>query len=170
MIQPLIFTVLFMFGTSFHGCEGCRNSWISFEGMCYSFNNTRMNWFHASHACKASDAWLVDVQNKAESDFLKSTINRLHAHENPQQVGYWTGGNDLDFEGQWVWEYPAQTSMTFTDWYPGEPNNIWYDKRAEDCVVLWGHANYGYQWNDQPCDIEDYFVCKMKDPSTEVIG
>ena len=47
----------------------------------------------------------------------------------PQQIGYWCAGNDLEVEGQWAWGYPEGERMRYTNWFPGEPNNIWYDSR-----------------------------------------
>ncbi|KAL4231632.1 hypothetical protein ACF0H5_009212 [Mactra antiquata] len=171
MNLSLLFTILIVIGTSFHSCKGCPNSWIAFEGMCYSFNTTKMNWFHAAHACREQNGWLVDIQTKTVNDFVKSTINRLHAHDDAEHVGYWTGGNDLDVERQFVWGYPgSQSPVTYTDWFQGEPNNNWNNRREEDCIVLWGRSQYGYQWNDQPCENVDYFICKTGDASTAVVG
>ncbi|KAH3768855.1 hypothetical protein DPMN_170071 [Dreissena polymorpha] len=45
----------------------------------------------------------------------------------PQKVGYWTSANDLEVEGRWVWDYPSDNVVLYTDWHMGEPNNNWYN-------------------------------------------
>ncbi|XP_060562438.1 CD209 antigen-like protein C [Ruditapes philippinarum] len=149
--------------------SACPNGWITFNGNCYSFVTTKQTWFHAAKACRDLDAKLVDVKSKDEEEFLKRTIKHQHVHDNPQTIGYWTSGNDLAVEGTWVWGYPEGIPMTTTDWFRGEPNNHWYDGREEDCVALWGHDSHAYQWNDQPCDIQDFYICKAAD-DVDVIG
>ena len=38
-------------------------------------------------------------------------------------IGYWTSGNDLAVEGTWTWGFPEGDLFSYTNWYPGEPNN-----------------------------------------------
>ncbi|XP_060591267.1 CD209 antigen-like protein C isoform X3 [Ruditapes philippinarum] len=149
--------------------SACPNGWITFNGNCYSFVTTKQTWFHAAKACHDLDAKLVDVKSKDEEEFLKRTIKHQHLHDDPQTIGYWTSGNDLAVEGTWVWGYPEGIPMTTTDWFPGEPNNSWYNGREEDCVALWGHDSHDYQWNDQPCDNQDFYICKAAD-DVDVVG
>ena len=75
---------------------------------------------------------------KGQQQFGRTTYNRkvcsrysmIFFISDPQKIGYWTSGNDLAVEGQFVWGYPEESSMTYTDWFPGEPNNAFYDKRS----------------------------------------
>ncbi|KAH3775354.1 perlucin-like protein isoform X1 [Dreissena polymorpha] len=139
----------------------CPDNWITFHGHCYTFSINQTNWFHAAKTCHDLGAQLVIIETDVEDAFLKTTIQHLHAHDDPQTVGYWTGANDLDVEGHWVWGYPSDIVVRYTDWHAGEPNNNWAGK-PEDCVVLWGQFNFGYQWNDQTCSNVDYhYICEL---------
>ena len=72
-------------------------------------------------------------------DFVKGIVGFLSSERivfyvrllnlDPQTIGYWTSGNDLDTEGHWVWGLTEGNGMTHIDWFPGEPNNVWYDGR-----------------------------------------
>ena len=35
---------------------------------------------------------------------------------------YWTNGNDIETENNWVWGLPSGTPWTFKDWETSEPN------------------------------------------------
>ena len=38
-------------------------------------------------------------------------------------TSFWTGGNDIESEGNWVWGYPnGQTMAEYVNWYENEPN------------------------------------------------
>ena len=76
---------------------------------------------------------LVTVNNQAEQDWLVTTFGGTD--------GLWTGLTDKVTEGQFKWA-SGETS-TYTNWYPGEPNN---GGGNEDYVGM----NYGGAgiWND----------------------
>lgn len=67
---------------------------------------------------------------------------------------FWTGGNDIDVEGQWRW-VTSGNPFTFTDWGPGEPNDTGGN---EDCMLLL--SNTGYTWNDLPCSTNSLYICE----------
>ncbi|XP_053372507.1 perlucin-like protein, partial [Mercenaria mercenaria] len=146
---------------------GCPKTWLTFNGNCYSFVDTRLNWFRATNACKEKSAILVDITSTAEDDFVRHTVQHLHAHEDPDAIGYWISGNDLAVEGHWVWGYPNDIPMAYADWRHGEPNNRDANKMPEDCAILWGR--YNYTWNDITCYSEEYYICKQEE-SHEVVG
>jgi len=70
----------------------------------------------------------------------------------------WIGGTDAASEGAWVWS-PSNTSLSYTNWYPGEPNNIY---SGEDCLV----GNWNTRWNDERCTSKFKYVCQPPDPLT----
>ena len=70
--------------------------------------------------------------------------------------GYWIGGRDDLVEGQWLW-MPSRAAVNFTDWAPGEPNNV---HGAENCMDLF--IRLDWHWNDAPCDTKINFICEMK--------
>ncbi|KAK3603507.1 hypothetical protein CHS0354_030360 [Potamilus streckersoni] len=70
--------------------------------------------------------------------------------------GVWVGATDLVFEGEWVWsesqgKLPEQH---YTNWYPGEPNNLGSN---ENCLTI---INSGY-WNDIACSTLLHYLCEM---------
>jgi hypothetical protein len=68
----------------------------------------------------------------------------------------WIGANDIHREGTMVWvSDKTNVSKGFTNWYPGEPNNV---RRLEHCVQLW--HDHGYKWNDADCSRQLGFICK----------
>ncbi|KAH3775341.1 hypothetical protein DPMN_176742 [Dreissena polymorpha] len=108
----------------------CPDNWIPFHGHCYTFSINQTSWFHATQICHDLGAQLVIIETGVEDVFLKTTIQHLHAHDDLNTVGYWTGANDLEVEGHWVWGYPSENAVRYTDWHAGEPNNQWYVGRA----------------------------------------
>lgn len=68
----------------------------------------------------------------------------------------WTGGNDLDIEGQFVWGH-SNTSMVFTNWYVTEPS-IGNPSLAavRDCIDILRNG----KWNDKSCLISTAFICE----------
>ncbi|XP_019622322.1 PREDICTED: ZP domain-containing protein-like [Branchiostoma belcheri] len=69
----------------------------------------------------------------------------------------WIGLNDIDNEGQWVFE-DSQTlaSSGYANWAPGEPND---SGGAEDCALVFGST---HTWNDGPCTVSTVaFICQL---------
>ena len=66
----------------------------------------------------------------------------------------WTGGNDLDLEGQYKWDY-SKTTFNYTNWLPGEPNGD-SNMNTRDCVDMFWTG----QWNDRTCTHLGPFICE----------
>jgi hypothetical protein len=104
--------------------------WITAELVCNGFGTSL-----ASIADAATNAALADAA-------LTRTGNSI-----------WIGFHDQAVEGTFAWSNGA--AVTYTSWYPGEPN----DSGGEDC----GSTNFaavGY-WNDYPCSYILPFVCDL---------
>lgn len=68
----------------------------------------------------------------------------------------WTGLNDLDTEGQYVWDH-SNTSVFFTNWHRIEPSLYNPpDAHTRDCVDMYRTG----EWNDRPCSYENPFICE----------
>ncbi|XP_072326957.1 C-type lectin lectoxin-Enh6-like [Scyliorhinus torazame] len=72
-------------------------------------------------------------------------------------VRTWIGLHDFFKEGTFLWT--DGSSIDFTKWNLGEPNN---NLGNEDC------AHFGWRnqfvWNDGPCNIEYSSICSYKLP------
>lgn len=65
----------------------------------------------------------------------------------------WTGLNDLNIEGQYVWDH-SNTPMAFYTWYTFKPE--FGDIR--DCVAIQKNG----QWNDKKCMALLAFICEKE--------
>jgi hypothetical protein len=70
----------------------------------------------------------------------------------------WLGMSDMDIEGIWRW-YDNNEIVSFTDWYPGQPDK----GDNEDCATFAEyHSDHAYLWEDYPCDRKHHPVCEIK--------
>ena len=103
----------------------------SFNGHHYYCSTGTDTWANAQANCVANGGYLAVLNDAAENSYLANILTLQSA---------WIGANDLVTEGtfQWVNGDP----FTYTNWYPGQPNNYNYNQH---CVEM---LNNG-QWNDQ---------------------
>lgn len=64
----------------------------------------------------------------------------------------WTGANDIENEGQWIWT-SDNTTLQYARWNPEQPDNF---NREEHCVVIY----YDGGWNDIVCSERLIFTCE----------
>jgi lectin-like protein len=97
---------------------------------------------------------LVTIANAAENDFVVSVVG-------PEAV--WLGMTDAVTEGtfQWITGEP----LTFTNWSPGEPNNL----GDEDCGDMHQRFAPG-DWNDYGCSLTRYYVIEFEAPTLTCVG
>lgn len=70
---------------------------------------------------------------------------------------YWIGLNDREDEGIFKWS--DDTSVNYSHWSPGEPNN----SNGEDCVSPRNYAGNDFdrqEWNDLGCGNEKPYFCR----------
>ncbi|KAJ8308578.1 hypothetical protein KUTeg_013452 [Tegillarca granosa] len=84
-----------------------------------------------------------------------------------EDADYWIGGSDWTVEGEWLWE-PDGIPMTYTDWYPGQPNNgmaanafpFAAQQEHQNCLaMLYDHK---YKWIDSNCDDYKHTICEKR--------
>jgi surface protein len=107
-------------------------------------------WADASAACQAAGQQLATVQSAEQNALL------LAAARGNNEV--WIGGTDAASEGTWVWS-PSNTPLSYTNWYPGEPNN----SGGEDCLEFQSNR-LEKQWNDEGCTSKRKYVCQTACP------
>ncbi|XP_045182260.2 hepatic lectin-like [Mercenaria mercenaria] len=118
---------------AFYGCfikdhvaSECLNGWTYYEGSCYFFGHSDLDFVEAERFCSHYQAHLATVDTAAESNFIRSYLSDL------KDPDHWIGLTDEVIEGEWRWQ-SNDAIASFTDWYPGEPNG----SKGSNCVVIW---------------------------------
>ncbi|MFT5128436.1 MAG: hypothetical protein ACI8W8_002046, partial [Rhodothermales bacterium] len=98
------------------------------------FETAPIEWKAAQAKCEAMGGYLVIISVAAENDFL-STIGAGNG-------AYHLGASDASEEGEWQWV--DGTTMSYTNWFPGEPNNA----RGQE-HYLTSRPKMWPKWNDE---------------------
>ena len=73
-------------------CTGSLG-WVYYNGYCYMFTSYHVNYLTAEELCNQEGAYLADVMDQAENDFIKSVLNVVNPKDG---TDYWLGGLDAD--------------------------------------------------------------------------
>ena len=73
---------------------------------------------------------------------------------NEQGIKVWLGGNDIDVEGEWVWDSDGSSVDLSRFWRGGEPNDA---AQREDCMQMFYDTGFG----DFPCFFSQPFACSI---------
>lgn len=114
----------------------------SSECSVYFLNKNSMSGSQAQAFANTFGANLVSIQNQAENDCIMYALNNLNDPTVSSII--WIGFNDEAVEG--VFEWYDQSPITYTNWAPGEPNNV--GPNGEDCTQIYPNG----EWNDLPCN------------------
>ncbi|CAC5387224.1 unnamed protein product [Mytilus coruscus] len=123
----------------------------------YSFHAKPLNWYDAYTACRSEDSQssLVSINSQGEQDFLVRTIKNDENLANVGSLGFYTGGNDEKIEHNFVWT-DTGASVTYTNWHPGQPNNVGGD---QDCLLL-QYPDNNFEWGDVGCSEKHPYICE----------
>ncbi|XP_062600822.1 neurocan core protein-like [Saccostrea cucullata] len=140
-------------------CEkGCDKGWSEFENHCYYKYETSVTWQEAKEKCEKKNAYLVEVNEEKENDFLQKTFLQIiesSACSGDYTCPAWIGANDIDTEGEFIWS-KSKENVRFFNWHPNEPNNgVFFN---QDCAVLL-HTG---QWDDGTCSSKIPFICEKE--------
>uniref|UniRef100_A0A4W3GPG9 C-type lectin domain-containing protein n=1 Tax=Callorhinchus milii TaxID=7868 RepID=A0A4W3GPG9_CALMI len=107
----------------------CVRGWNSFNGICYKYFFTKLNWIDAevNQCYLAYEGHLASIHCRLHNIFIAELIGKgkyFHPHT-------WLGASDHMKEGLFLWTDGLQ--MKFTSWMPRKPNNK--DGR-KNCVVM----------------------------------
>lgn len=108
----------------------------------------RSTWTEGEAAAVAMGGHLVSVNSREEHDWLVSTF--LSGADSTRIL--WIGLTDAASEGNFIWT--SGEPLTFTFWYPGEPNDYSQTGGPENYVTMnWQYNIAGAgalpgQWND----------------------
>merc|ERR1719410_3049086 len=84
--------------------------WVYYNGHCYMFTSYHVDYLKSEELCNEQGAYLADILDQAESDFIKSVLTAVNPKDG---TDYWLGGLDADRDKglQWITGQP----MAFTD-------------------------------------------------------
>ncbi|KAH8351681.1 hypothetical protein KR059_011870 [Drosophila kikkawai] len=109
----------------------------------YIEDNSKQNWFSASHTCRRMGGYLASPR-KEELDALNLKAG----------VTYWFGISDLADEGRFISSFNGNPA-SFLKWRPNEPNNV---RNSQHCVTF---NNRGM--DDDNCDKKFNFICQASE-------
>ncbi|XP_041036045.1 C-type lectin domain family 17, member A-like [Carcharodon carcharias] len=121
----------------------CPRGWEVHNQHCYRFSTDTVNWDSAKQQCESENSHLIIINTEQEQNFIKKSLEN-----NPGT--YWIGLTDRESEGNWKWV--DGTTMSFTQWDHGEPNN-WNNN--ENCAII-----RTSEWNDYSCTDQFHFICE----------
>ncbi|XP_033726001.1 C-type mannose receptor 2-like [Pecten maximus] len=104
---------------------------------CYLFIKNKVNWTNAKNACADLNSHLVRNENAEIDAFLRDVMDVEDI------TSIWTGANDLETEGVFVWEDNG-VPVSYTDWEENNPNNY---HNKQHCVRF----KESESWNDLYC-------------------
>uniref|UniRef100_A0A673H7V2 C-type lectin domain-containing protein n=1 Tax=Sinocyclocheilus rhinocerous TaxID=307959 RepID=A0A673H7V2_9TELE len=129
----------------------CLPGWWPYGRYCYFTYNGKVgySWPEARHICQeVNGGELASIHSRAEVEFIRN-INYTKYHY------VWIG---LTRGDEWAWT--DLTSLGFTNWAPGEPNEAFHDGDVgkENCVEMYHDGT----WNDNNCVQKRGFVCRHR--------
>lgn len=112
-----------------------------YNGHRYYLSNTPMSWSAANQLCLQNGGHLATISDALENQFITDHLTSIG----------WLGFSDQGSEGTWEWI--TGEPLVYTNWAPGEPNNIWDYDQDEDYAAIFppSHIDTGL-WNDRPND------------------
>uniref|UniRef100_A0A667ZSC8 C-type lectin domain-containing protein n=1 Tax=Myripristis murdjan TaxID=586833 RepID=A0A667ZSC8_9TELE len=118
----------------------CPDGWITFSRSCYFISSESKSWDESRQDCLRRGADLVIIKSKEKEAFLKNFHRKV-----------WIGLSDWETEG--VWKWVDGSSLSYTFWASGEPN----DRGGEDCAEL-SQGRDGF--NDESCSNKLPWICQ----------
>lgn len=145
------------------------------NGHYYEYVSGNINWADALAAASVATPlaggtftpYLVTITSADENDFL-TTLGA---------PGYfWTAGSDAEVEGVWKWVAgpeagsiffgPGAAPGAYTNWRPGEPNNIF---GAENSLAVNGGWNDGTGTSNYVGYVVEYSAATVPEPASWVM-
>ncbi|XP_073479321.1 uncharacterized protein [Aquarana catesbeiana] len=125
-------------------CTSCPSGWQLIKSNCYYFQANGETWTRSREECDNRKGIMLILKDKAELDSLLPTI---------RNEKYWLGlRRDSTNINRWLWA--DGSSLTFSPWNAGEPNN---DKGQEHCAEILGREQ---SMNDRNCEDRIGYICE----------
>lgn len=140
----------------------CPRGFDLIGGGCYKISDERMGWIEAKKMCEATNSQLLSFQTPDEAEDLISFIRRIQPRRT--RFEFWTGGNDIDKENEWVWSSSDLIKETVPDFG-------WLDRpfpSAEENCLTWSititnrrRGTMSQGWHSDSCCNNIYFICEL---------
>uniref|UniRef100_A0A3Q2Z7V2 C-type lectin domain-containing protein n=1 Tax=Hippocampus comes TaxID=109280 RepID=A0A3Q2Z7V2_HIPCM len=126
----------------------CPAGYISWYRNCYKLVEEPATWDAAQKACEQHGANLVSIDMSYDQAFVAGVVLQGKADA-------WIGLRLKD-DGSFAWTdgWP----VFFTQWGPGEPDNLKDEVAEENCVEMYPDG----RWNDNDCLQKRGFVCRHR--------
>jgi len=114
------------------------------NGHQYYLLNSGLTWTQAEAEAQSMNAHLVTIRSMAENQWIFQTFDGANKE-------LWIGLHEVGAEGNFVWS--SGEPVVFTNWGPGEPNNMGGWGNEDSVHMRWpGAVPSGLQgtWNDYP--------------------
>ena len=124
-----------------------------FNGKYYKVIKKTESWKDAEKDCQKLGGHLAMPKSQAEMDFLVEVANKY------QLGGLWLGMTDEEEEGKW--KYADKTSVIYTNWNTGEPNNL---HNEEHYCEIYTSGDTAGLWNDlanNSISAIDGYICEF---------
>ncbi|XP_031626208.1 lectin subunit alpha-like [Contarinia nasturtii] len=115
------------------------------------------NWFNAFHHCRSLGMHLVSITSQDQNDIIVKQIK----DDGYEDRVFWTSGNGNDY--QWMGN---GKHVKYTNWTPGQPDNILDRNEHEQCIQITGKGTgqndrEDLKWNDRICSYNFNFICEQ---------
>ncbi|XP_076828394.1 macrophage mannose receptor 1-like isoform X4 [Brachyhypopomus gauderio] len=112
------------------------------------------SWTDAQNYCRGIYTDLATIENQGDMNTVLTLLSGQSGYT------YWIGlTRNVNQINNPIWVWSDGSNSTYSDWYPGEPNN---QGGQENCVDL--YSLQSYKWNDAPCYMTNQFICYKKIP------
>lgn len=100
---------------------------------------------------------LLSVETKEEEEALTEILLQ-DGHPSSPAIHYWMSGSDQGQEGFWYWDDDKRKPFTYTNWCPGEPNNLNPRNATIEHYLVKVHPKTEKSscWNDMDKGSSDY--------------
>ena len=112
-------------------------------------SNNGPGWDQAESDSNKIGGNLLTINNSEENDWIHETFNITSNPNSSFPSYYWTGFNDVQVEGDWIWS--SGESATYTNWWGNDWPSIDpppYPNPNENYMELGWVSNN--RWNDRP--------------------
>jgi hypothetical protein len=128
--------------------QGGNGHFYALTQTCGELGDGIGTWSEAYSEATSIGGYLATINISAEQNWLNATFPRTTVGRVDEEL--WIGLHQVagSAEPQEGWEWVTGEPVTFTNWYPGEPNEGPPPESNEDCVLMHGFETG--KWIDVP--------------------